>query len=113
MLTSKELISICKRFCKSSSQSLESARDGLKKASNDEEKRMWEQDVVWFENELDFYESLVNELEMSDSLYDKISEYEKKQPYRTEVTIKIGFDDLSEYEKFEKWLENKRRKVFK
>ena len=56
------------------------------------------------------YSVIKNDLDFIDMLYNKMNEYEKKEPYRTTVTIRIGFDDLDEYERFEKWLESKRRK---
>lgn len=44
-------------------------------------------------------------LDMLNFLREKMND-DSKEPHRTEVTIKLGFDNIEEYKRFEDWLES-------
>ena len=56
----------------------------------------------------DFYRTVIApSLDMLNFLKEKINE-DSKEPHRTEVTIKLGFESAEEYKRFEEWSESKK-----
>lgn len=59
--------------------------------------------VVCFKN--DYYKEVIKPgLDMLDFLKEKMNEDYENTIYRTEVTIKLGFESAEEYNRFEEWL---------
>ena len=55
----------------------------------------------------DYYRTVINpSLDMLDFLKEKMNEDYENTIYRTEVTIKLGFKNAEEYNRFEEWLKN-------
>lgn len=54
----------------------------------------------------DYYHKVIDpSLNMLNFLKEKLNE-DSKEPHRTVVTIKLGFDNIEEYKRFEEWLKN-------
>lgn len=61
--------------------------------------------IACFEN--DYYRTVIApSLDMLEFLREKMNEDYKNTIYRTETTIKLGFESAEEYKKFEDWLKD-------
>jgi len=56
--------------------------------------------------EMDYCRTVIDpSIGMLNFLREKMND-DSKEPHRTEVTIKLGFDNIEEYKRFEDWLES-------
>lgn len=53
----------------------------------------------------DMIKEVMNEIKMTTIFKNKANE-KSREPHLIDLTIKIGFDSLEEYQQFEEWLKN-------